>query len=247
MAKKLEGKVTLIVGGASGIGQAIAQLFHLEGATVAIADYNEDSLKKMATGYDTRFTTHRVNVRQEDSVTSMVNEVMNTHQKVDVLVNSAGILDEVSFLEMTTQTFDNMINVNLRGIFLVCRAVAPHMVEKKSGRIINISSQLALKGGKNLAHYCAAKAGVLGLTKSMAYELAPYNVLTNAIAPGPILTPLLEGLTPEWIAEKEAELPLGRFGKPDEVAPTALMLASSPDGNLYLGQTLGPNSGDVMY
>lgn len=97
-----------------------------------------------------------------------------------------------------------------------------------------------------MAHYSAAKAGILGLTKSMARELAQYNVLTNAIAPGPISTPLLGDVSREWIGEKEAELPLGRFGKAEEVAPTALLLAASPDGDLYLGQALGPNSGDVM-
>ncbi len=246
MSDKLKGKVALVVGGASGIGRAIAELYHSEGAIVAIADYNEDACEKMAESYNSRITTHTVDVTNEDSVKAMVNEVIHTHKVIDVLVNSAGILNEKPFLEMSADTFDRMISVNLRGIFLVSREVAPYMVERRFGRIINMASQLALKGGKNVSHYCAAKAGVLGLTKSMAHELAPFNVLTNAIAPGPILTPMIDGLSPEWISEKEATLPLGRFGKPEEVAPTALMLASSPDGNLYLGQTLGPNSGDVM-
>lgn len=246
MSNKLQDKVALVVGGASGIGRAIVELYHSEGATVAVADHNADACKKMAERFTSRLTTHLVDVSDEGSVKSMVDEVIRTHKVIDVLVNSAGILNQKPFLEMTTETFDHMINVNLRGVFLVSREVAPYMVERNYGRIINLASQLALKGGKNLSHYCSAKAGVLGLTKSMAHELAPFNVLTNAIAPGPILTPMLEGLSPEWIADKEAELPLGRFGKAEEVAPTALLLASSPDGDLYLGQTLGPNSGDVM-
>ncbi|MCJ8284709.1 3-oxoacyl-ACP reductase family protein [Halomonas sp.] len=246
MSQKLQGKVALVVGGASGIGRAIANLFHAEGATVAVADLNADACDQVARALRARVSTHRVDVSDEASVKAMVDEVISTHQVIDVLVNSAGILDETPFLEMTSETFDRMIGINLRGVFLVSRAVAPHMVERKAGRIINVASQLALKGGMGLSHYCAAKAGVLGLTKSMARELAPFNVLTNAIAPGPILTPMLEGLSPEWIADKEAELPLGRFGWAEEVAPSALMLAASPDGDLYLGQTLGPNSGDVM-
>lgn len=246
MTIKLQGKVALVVGGASGIGRAIVDLYHAEGATVAVADRNAHACEQVSRAFSSRCTTHVVDVSDEASVKSMVDEVIDIHKSIDVLVNSAGILDEKPFLEMTAENFDRMIGINLRGVFLVSRQVAPHMVERKSGRIINVASQLALKGGIGLSHYCSAKAGVLGLTKSMAHELAPFNVLTNAIAPGPILTPMLEGLSPQWIADKEAELPLGRFGKAEEVAPTALMLAASPDGDLYLGQTLGPNSGDVM-
>lgn len=246
MSDKLQGKIALVVGGASGIGRAIAELYHSEGATVAVADYNTDACEKMAESYTSRMTIHTVDVTNEGSIKAMVDEVIRTHKAIDVLVNSAGILNQKPFLEMSVDTFDRMISVNLRGVFLVSRAVAPYMVERKYGRIINLASQLALKGGKNLSHYCSAKAGILGLTKSMAHELSPFNVLTNAIAPGPILTPMIEGLSSQWISDKEAELPLGRFGKAEEVAPTALLLACSPDGDLYLGQTLGPNSGDVM-
>jgi len=246
MSKKLQGQIALVVGGASGIGRAIAECFHAEGATVAVADYNLDACREWTSTLEARVSTHRVDVADEKTVKVMVDEVINTHRAIDVLVNCAGILDETPLLEMSTENFDRMISINLRGVFLVSRQVAPHMVERKRGRIINIASQLALKGGVGLTHYCSAKAGVLGLTKAMARELAPYGVLTNAIAPGPILTPMLQGLSSQWIADKEAELPLGRFGKAEEVAPTALMLAASPDGDLYVGQTLGPNSGDVM-
>jgi 3-oxoacyl-[acyl-carrier protein] reductase len=112
--------------------------------------------------------------------------------------------------------------------------------------VINLASQLAIKGGVSLSHYSAAKAGVIGLTKSLALEVASAGVLVNAIAPGPIETPMVDGISAQWKREKMAELPLGRFGRPEEVAPTAVLLASSPGGDLYVGQTLGPNSGDVM-
>lgn len=240
---KLANKVALVVGAGSGIGRAITELYQDEGATVALADLNEESCTDTVRGDS---STYSVDVTSSDSVQAMVAAVIKRYGRIDILVNSAGILNESPFLEMSPDTFDQMLTVNLRGIFLTCRYVAPHMVEQKAGRIINIASQLAMKGGVGMAHYTAAKAGVIGLTKSMALELAPYNVLPNVIAPGPIMTPMLGEVSEDWVKEKEAALPLGRFGTVAEVAPTALMLAASPDGDLYLGQTLGPNSGDVM-
>lgn len=240
---KLANKVALVVGAGSGIGRAIADLYQTEGATVALADLNEKSCTETARGDSSSYS---VDVTSSDSVQAMVAAVIKRYGRIDILVNSAGILNESPFLEMSPDTFDQMLTVNLRGIFLTCRYVAPHMVERKAGRIINIASQLAMKGGVGMAHYTAAKAGVIGLTKSMALELAPHNVLPNVIAPGPIMTPMLGEVSEDWVKEKEAALPLGRFGTVEEVAPTALMLAASPDGDLYLGQTLGPNSGDVM-
>lgn len=131
-------------------------------------------------------------------------------------------------------------------MFLTSREVLPQMIERQWGRIINVASQLGLKGGRSLAHYSAAKAGVIALTKSLALEVSEHNVLVNAIAPGPFETPLVAGISQEWKTAKLKELPLGRFGTAEEVAPTALLLASEPGGNIYVGQTFGPNSGDVM-
>ena len=147
---------------------------------------------------------------------------------------------------MSEETFERTIAIDLKGVFLSGRYAAPHMVKGGGGRIINIASQTAIKGAVSLAHYVAAKAGVIGMTKSMALELAEHNILVNAIAPGPIETPLFDGITQQWRDEKQKELPIGRFGRVEEVAPTALLLASSPGGDIYTGQTLGPNSGDVM-
>jgi 3-oxoacyl-[acyl-carrier protein] reductase len=120
------------------------------------------------------------------------------------------------------------------------------MVERGFGRVINIASQVGQKGGAGLSHYAAAKAGVVGLTKSLAREVSKQGVTVNCIAPGPIVTPLGGDLSDEWTGPLLAGLPLGRFGQPEEVAPTAVLLASDPGGNIYTGQTLGPNSGDVM-
>src|SRR5215208_5424710 len=119
--------------------------------------------------------------------------------------------------------------------------------ERRFGRIINVASQLGLKGAAELTHYCAAKAGIIGFTKALALEVAEHNITANSIAPGPIETDLVIGeVSPDQIAAQIAELPLGRYGQVEEVAPTAVLLAAEPDGNLYTGQTLGPNAGDVM-
>lgn len=240
----LSGRVALIVGGAGGIGAAIAEAFRAEAATVIIADRCGGAARERSAAIGAGAV--ELDVTSADSVAAAVTEVLDAHERIDVLVNSAGILTEAPLVEMSLEQWRETLDIDLTGVFLTCRAVVPQMVRRREGRVINIASQLGIKGGRGLTHYSAAKAGVIGLTKALALEVAPYGVLVNAIAPGPIDTPMVEGITDEWKAAKRAELPLGRFGIPAEVAPTAVLLASSPGGNLYVGQTLGPNSGDVM-
>lgn len=243
--KRLEGKTALVIGAAGGIGGAIADAFAAEGSDLVLADRDHGRLtearQRCAAG-GTRVETVLVDLRDEQSVRDLGRQV----GELDILVNSAGVLQEAPLAQITSADFAEVIDVALRGVFLACRDFAPRMVARRSGRIINIASQLGITGGARLSHYAAAKAGVLGLTKSLARELAEYNVLVNAIAPGPIETPMTAAITAEWKAAKLRELPLRRFGKPEEVAPSAVLLASDPDGNLFVGQTLGPNSGDVM-
>ncbi|GAA1764113.1 SDR family NAD(P)-dependent oxidoreductase [Kocuria aegyptia] len=249
MEQQLTGKVAVVTGGGSGIGAAIAVLFAREGADVAVLDRDEQHAQAVAeeTGaFGRRTAALAVDVTDGEAVRAAMDRVAEELGGIDVLVSAAGILDETPLLEMTEAAFDKVLAVDLKGVFLAARWAAPHMVERGGGRIINIASQLGIKGGTGLTHYVAAKAGVIGMTKAMALELAEHNILVNSIAPGPIVTPLIEGLSEDWKAAKQAELPIGRFGQAHEVAPTALLLASSPGGDLYTGQTLGPNSGDVM-
>lgn len=227
MTSGLQSRAVVVIGGGSGIG-AIARAFRDAGSRVLTADLRGADLT--------------VDVTDEDSVRAMA----ATAGPVDVLVNSAGILTESPLVEMSLAQWQQTIDVDLTGVFLACRHVVPGMIDRGWGRVVNIASQLGIKGGVGMTHYSAAKAGVLGFTKALAQEVASHGVLVNAIAPGPIETPLVASISAAWKTAKQAELPLGRFGTPNEVAPTAVLLASDPGGNLYVGQTLGPNSGDVM-
>jgi 3-oxoacyl-[acyl-carrier protein] reductase len=241
----LAGRVALVVGGASGIGAAIGAAFVEQGGTVVLADLDGAAAASAASATGAAGSV-ALDVVDSASVEAAVARLTAEHGRIDVLVNSAGILTESPLVEMTEAQWRQTIDVDLTGVFVVCRHVVPGMVERGWGRVVNVASQLGIKGGVGMTHYSAAKAGVLGFTKALALEVAPSGVLVNAIAPGPIETPLVDGISEDWKRAKRAELPLRRFGVPAEVAPTAVLLASDPGGNLYVGQTLGPNSGDVM-
>jgi len=248
---RLAGRSALVTGAAGGIGGAIAEAYAREGANVCLAD--RDAASGLSAVAD-RCRRHGTSIGHAagdvsdpadvERIVAMAADALNG--RIDVLVNAAGIATESAVEDMPVEMWDEMLRVDLRSVFLCSRAVLPGMLDRRWGRIISIASQLGIKGASGLAHYSAAKAGVIGFTKSLAQEVAGRGVLVNAIAPGPIETPILDGLSEDWKAAKRAELPLGRFGVPEEVAPTAVLLAAEPDSNLYVGQVLGPNSGDVM-
>ena len=246
---KLEGRIALVTGAASGIGAGIAVAFAQEGADVVVADQAGRAAAEpvlaevVAAGRQALFV--QTDVSDTRSVAALAAAVQERFGRMDVLVNNAGIFTEALVEVMSVEEWDRVLSTNLRGTFLCTRAFLPGMLERGSGRIINIASQLGQVGGTAVAHYSASKAGVIGLTKALAREVAARGVLVNAIAPGPIETPLLERETEQWRSSKLAELPIGRFGTVDEVTPTAVLLASA-DGSYYVGQTLGPNGGDVM-
>lgn len=244
---RLSGRVALVTGAASGIGAGIAEGFAREGADVALVDLAPPpaALLEALAVHGGRVSAHRGDVSFEPDVRAFAAEAVEAHGRVDVLVNNAGIFMQSLVEDMDVEVWDRVVAVNLRGTFLCSRVLVGPMLERGWGRIINIASQLGQVGGTEVAHYCASKGGVIALTKALARETARRGVLVNAIAPGPVATPLLDGETESWRTAKLAELPIGRFGEVSEVVPTAVLLASE-DGSYYVGQTLGPNGGDVM-
>ena len=235
----------IVTGAGSGIGRAIALKLASEGYFVFVNDFHAEAALAVATEIGPKAAYAAGDVSNEDDVHHMVAAAEATFGPVTHLVNNAGYVHQARFVDLTPADFDRMIAVHLRGTFLCTRAVLPAMLARSSGVIVNIASQLGQIGGIELAHYAAAKAGIIGMTKSLAREVSAQGVRVNAVAPGPINTPLVRNLSEEWQRAKSAELPLGRFGEPEEVAATVAFLCS-PAAALFVGQTLGPNSGDVM-
>ena len=242
----LQGRTALITGAATGIGRATALLFARAGARVVVNHWRQADEAQalvaqiLAAGGDA--LAHEADVSDAAAVQAMADAA----GAVDVLVNNAGIIREKAFLDTTEADWDRMMAVDLKAVFLVCRAVIPGMLSKGSGAIVNIASDLGILGRERYVPYCAAKAGVIGLTKSLAREFAPQHIRVNAIAPGPVATAMvsLEHMSAEWV-EKELAIPQHRLGAPEEIAATALVLASDLSG-FYTGQVLGPNGGSVM-
>ena len=248
MSGRLTGKKALVTGGARGIGGAIATAFAREGADVAVLDLKLDAAEARAAAlaaFGVKTFAVAADVSDEAQVEAAVKKVEAALGQIDILVNNAGIDTTSVVAEMSTAMWDQMMAVNLRSVFLCTRAVLKPMISRKFGRIINIASQLGHKGAPEMAHYAAAKAGVIGFTRSLAYEVARDGITVNAICPGPIETELFKALPEEWKKRKLGELPIGRAGHVDEIAPTAVLLASE-EGAYYIGATMNPNGGDVM-
>ena len=245
---RLEGKKCVVTGAGRGIGRGIALAFAKEGADVAVIDRMADNAERVAAeirAAGVKGLAFAADVSDETSITTVLHDAEAQLGRVDVLMNNAGINTHVQLVDMTVATWDEMIAVNLRSVFLCTRVVLPGMMERRWGRVISTSSQLAHKGGRQLTHYTAAKAGVLGFTRALAYEVAPYNITVNAICPGPINTDMSLVGSAEWKAQKLSELPLGRYGDVDEVAPTVVLIASD-EGSYYTGASFNMNGGDVM-
>ena len=241
-------KSAIVTGGGSGIGAAIALRLAEEGFRIAVNDLSEKACRKTVQAIaDAGGTALEVpgDVSSEGDVSRMAEVARSRFGSIDLLVNNAGHVQQAPFSEISLSEFERMFAVHVRGAFLMMRAVLPSMLAAQSGAIVNVTSQLGQIGGVDLAHYAAAKGAVIAMTKSAARELSARGIRVNSIAPGPVNTPLVEGLSSEWKREKAASLPLGRFGEPHEVAGAVAFLASN-DGALFVGQTLGPNSGDVM-
>jgi 3-oxoacyl-[acyl-carrier protein] reductase len=243
---KLANRIAVVTGAGSGIGEGIALAYADEGADVVVIDKNADGAARTATAVadrGRRSLALTIDVSDEAAVTKAFATIIDRFGSPDILVNNAGICTVSLLAEMSTAMWDEMIRINLKSVFLCTRAVLPAMRRKRYGRIINISSQLAHKGAAGMAHYAAAKAGILGLTRSLSYEVAADNIVVNAICPGPIDTAMK--LPPEWASKKQSELVVNRQGRVDEITPTALLLACEEAG-FYIGATFNPNGGDIM-
>ncbi|HAT72816.1 MAG TPA: 3-oxoacyl-[acyl-carrier-protein] reductase [Elusimicrobia bacterium] len=247
--KRLEGKTALITGAARGIGLEIAAVFAAEGALVAVADLSQEEAAAAARDIAVKTGAKTIglglDVSKEADCERAVRETETAFGKVDILVNNAGITKDNLVLRMKEADFDAVISVNLKGSFLMAKAAAKLMLKARAGRIINISSVVGQSGQAGQANYSASKAGLIGLTKSLAREFAPRQVLVNAVAPGFIRTRMTEGLKDEARAKISEMIPLGRMGEPGEVAKAALFLAGE-DSAYITGQVLAVNGGLYM-
>jgi 3-oxoacyl-[acyl-carrier protein] reductase len=242
-------KVVIVTGGSRGIGRAIALAFGKQGATVVV-NYNSsadaatavlDEIK--ASGGDGQ--VYQCDVSDDEQVSAMIKAINKEYGKIDVLVNNAGTTKDNVIMMLKPRDFDQVINTNLRSAWLCSRAVSRPMMKKRTGRIINITSVVGINGNGGQTNYAASKAGMIGLTKSLAKELATRNVTVNAVAPGFIATDMTADLGDDVKDTALSHIPLGRMGDPDDVAQAVLFLASD-DAAYITGQVLVVDGGMAM-
>ena len=241
----LAGRVALVTGAATGIGRAIALRLADAGARVALNHLGQQPAAEETAARAPSMLPVEADVRSSEQVAAMARKVEQSLGPIDILVNNAGVILEKPFLDLTEADWDFVVATDLKAHFITCRAVLPGMVGRGRGTIINVASELGYLGRELYVPYCAAKAGVIGLTRSLAREFAP-AIRVNAIAPGPVDTPMLslENMSP-LVLERERAIPAQRVGRPEEIAATALFLASD-EASFFYGQVLGANGGAFM-
>ncbi len=243
--KKLENKIAIITGGADGLGKAGAILFAQEGAQVIIWDLNEEKGKESVEtiiNKGGKASFMKVNTANFEEVEKAVSEVISIHKKIDILINNAGITRDASLMKMTNEQWNQVIDVNLTGVFYCTKCVAPHMVANNYGRIVNTSSVVALYGNFGQTNYVAAKAGLIGMTKTWARELGRKGINVNAVAPGFIATEMVMKMPENVLEGMKSRVPLQRLGKPEEIANVYLFLASA-DSSYVNGAVISADGG----
>ncbi len=244
--KRLEGQVAIITGGARGIGEGVCEVFCREGATVALWDILDEGQataeRIKASGGKIFF--QKVNVCEQDSVESAVAQIMADHGRIDILINNAGIIRDRSFMKMSRQEWDQVMSVNVDSLYVTAKAVLPHMIEARYGRIVSASSINAYNGAFGQTNYSASKAAIVGFTHSLCREVGKYGITVNAVAPGFIKTEMTDSMPQEVINAGISMIPVGRIGTPEDMGQAYLFLASKEAGFIS-GLTLHANGGSL--
>ncbi len=245
---KLKGKVALITGAAQGIGKSVALLLARNGADIVVSDINLEKAEETAKEIESigpKAMAVKVDVANFKDVEQMMEAILKKFGKIDILINNAGITRDKLILRMTEEDWDTVLDVNLKGTFNCMKAVTRHMAKQRSGKIVSIASVVGEMGNAGQANYSASKAGVIGLTKTIAKEFAQRRINVNAIAPGYIETPMTEALPEKVKEELKRLIPMERLGKPEDVAEAVLFLVSE-ESNYMTGQVLNVNGGIYM-
>jgi len=245
----LHGKIAIVTGAARGLGKSTAEILAHRGAYVIVADRDPGPATEVAEALLSEGCLARpmeLDVSVVEKVNDAFDSLISQFGRLDILVNNAGIGDFVSFPEITPEKWDRMLDIHLKGTFSCCQAVLPSMQKQTYGKIVNVSSVAGKRGDfSGNAHYTAAKAGIIGLTKSLAGYAAPFGINVNAVAPGLVATNLTDEMSPEWKATTIARIPAGRLGRPEEVGRAIAFLVSD-DASYIFGETLSVNGGSYM-
>ncbi len=241
----LTGKGALVTGASGGIGAAVAKALHAQGANVAISGTRKEKLDALAKELGDRVHVLPCDLRDRAAVVKLAEEAEKTVSQVDILVNNAGITHDNLFMRMKDEEWDDVINVNLNSVFVLTRGILRGMMRRRYGRIVNIASISGVFGNPGQANYAASKAGLVGMTKSLAREVASRGITANAIAPGFISTPMTDALTPKQVEMIAAAIPAQKFGRPDDIA-SAVVFLSSQESGYVTGETMHINGGMVM-